>query len=37
MGLAINAEVEPVTAKTTMMTKNCQLDVIFQRSLKLAI
>ena len=37
MGLAISAEVEPVTAKTTIMTKTCQSDVMFQRSLKLAI
>jgi len=28
---------EPVMAKTTIMTKTCQLDFIFQRSLKLAI
>lgn len=35
IGLAIRAEVEPVTANTTIMTKTCQSDVMFQRSLKL--
>lgn len=37
MGLAISADVEPVTANTTKMTKTCQSDVMFQRSLKLLI
>ncbi len=37
IGFAIIAEVEPVTANTTSMTKTCQFDVMFQRSLKLPI
>lgn len=36
-GFATEAEVEPVTAKTTKMTKTCQLEVMFQRSLKFPI
>ena len=36
-GLAINAEDEPVSAKTTTMTKYCQLEVMLYRSLKLAM
>jgi len=37
MGLAISAEVEPVIAKTTMIIKTCQFEVIFQRSLNVPI
>ncbi len=37
MGFERNAEVEPVTAKTTVMTKTCQFELIFHRSLKLDI
>ena len=36
-GLAIKAEDEPVSAKTTTMTKYCQLEVMLYRSLKLAM
>jgi hypothetical protein len=34
MGLEIMAAVEPVMANTKIMTKTCQFEVMFQRSLK---
>ncbi len=34
IGLEIIAAVEPVMANTKMMTKTCQFEVMFQRSLK---
>lgn len=37
IGLEISAADEPVKANTTIMTKTCQLDVMFQRCLKLLI
>lgn len=37
IGFAIIADVEPVIANTTNITKTCQLDVMFQRCLKLLI
>ena len=37
IGFEIIAAEEPVMANTKIMTKTCQLDFIFQRSLKFAI
>ena len=37
MGFDKYADVDPVMAKTTRMTKACQLDVMFQRCLKFVI
>ncbi|WP_293875726.1 hypothetical protein, partial [Flavobacterium sp.] len=37
IGLERKAALDPVIAKTKMMTNNCHLDLIFQRSLKLSM
>jgi hypothetical protein len=37
IGFERYAAEEPVIANTTIMTKTCQFDLIFQRSLKLDI
>lgn len=37
IGFESKADVEPVIAKTTIMTKTCQFELIFHRSLKLDI